>query len=518
MIFIKIEIYICKVGLRLLIMLTARRVNLISNNNLTMNDFCKVFNSEFLSDVKIILVDDKKQLSLNLHRIVLSTRCKFFEKMFSNFNQQFKNIMQVIDVDIAQDIFKFFYGFELNQSDDWQYKLKYYICCDYFGLDCVLPTDIKVSSDCFDDLLDLVEIIGYTDETIKLLANNLPSDYDISTLPIELVKEINNHIYSSDMIVMSNQNQTKYDRVINMDIVNKDIIKIKHIYQKEYCKNLCYLSKINKIAFTVENKLLIYDLNTDKIQEHEWNNITFESLKYNQIKNELIAFVHNVKEKTSSIHIVCVNTWNIIETICHTNPNIVIKNICLTSSCDKLAFVLEKSYSDTWKTKKYIQVYDFKTKKHTIIYKSYDYYIVKLKFIHNDTSVVFCSRHNSNTRYEMSLYNISGKGECIYKLSNDIYDFDVYLDKYLLIVSDNKFILFDFIEKTVVYKFDAYFNKVKVIPGGKMITYGYEPTIIYDIMRGKSSARELDLPDVRSFCFINLQTSLKKRIEDYIRA
>nr|URM62500.1 BTB domain containing protein [Mimivirus sp.] len=202
---------------------------MILNNSIRMNliskDFCQAFDSEFLSDVKIILQDNNKELSLNLHRIVLSTRCKFFEKMFSNFDQQFENIVQVIDVDITKDIIKLIYGFELKQPDDWQYKLKYYICCDYFGLDCQLPTDIKVSSDCFDNLLDLIEIIGYTDETIKILADNMPSDYDLTTLPLELVKELNNHIYSSDMVVMTNQNKTMFDRVINIDIVNKDMKK-----------------------------------------------------------------------------------------------------------------------------------------------------------------------------------------------------------------------------------------------------------------------------------------------------
>ncbi|AFX92112.1 putative BTB/POZ domain-containing protein [Megavirus courdo11] len=495
---------------------------MILNNSLRMNliskDFCQAFDSEFLSDVKIILQDNNKQLSLNLHRIVLSTRCKFFEKMFSNFDQQFENIVQVIDVDITKDIIKLIYGFELKQPDDWQYSLKYYICCDYFGLDCQLPTDIKISSDCFDNLLDLIEIIGYTDETIKILADNIPSDYDISTLPIELVKELNNHIYSSDMIIMTNQKKTMYDRVINIDMVNKDMKKIKHIYQKEYCRNLCYLSKINKIAFTVRNILIIYDLDKDEIKEHIWDNITFESLKYNQIKNELIALVYNPKEKTKSIHILCINTWNITETICHTNSNIIIKNIYLSSSCDKLAYVLEKGYSGTWKTKKYIKVYDFETKKHTTIYKSYDNYIRKIKFINNDTSIIFSSKHSSNTKYEMNLCDISGKSECVYKLSSDINDFDVYLDKYLLIVSDHQFILFDFIEKTIVYKFSSYFNRVKVISNSKMITYGYEPTKIYDIMHGKNSAQDLDLINVCDFCFINLQTYLKKRIENYIHA
>ncbi|BCS82545.1 putative BTB/POZ domain-containing protein [Cotonvirus japonicus] len=496
-------------------------MNLISSDNSITKDFCQAFDSEFLSDVKIILVNDKKQLSLNLHRIVLSTRCNFFEKMFSNFNQQFENIVQVIDVDIAKDVIKFIYGFELNQPDNWQYKLKYYICCDYFGLNCQLPTDIKVSSDCFDNLLDLIEIIGYTDETIKILANNIPHDYDISTLPFELVKELNNYIHSSDMVIMyqKNKNINTFDRTIDIDIVNKDTKQMEKIYSKEYCRNLCYLSNIDKIAFTVSNTLFIYDLNTKTTQEHKADNITFELLIYNWVKNELIVCIYNTKEKTRSIHIMCVNTWDITETIYHPYSNGEIKNICLSSSCDKLAYVLEKNYSDTRKTRdyinEYIQVYDFETKKHTLIYKSNYYRITKLKFIDDDTFIICYLGYDFDIKTEIRLYNILGKGEIIYAIDN-INDFDVYLDRYLLIVTNTQYILYDFIEKKIIHEYPININKIKVIPNGKMITYGYGPTTIYDIMEGKNSAQKLDFTNVHNFCFVNFQTSFKKIIENYL--
>lgn len=211
--------------------------------NLMTQDFCQLFDSEILSDVKIIFVDDKNQLSLNLHRVILFARCQFFEKMFLNFKEttQFDVIVNVIDAEVAIDIIKFIYGFELNQPDNWQYKLKYYICCDYFGLKYQLPTNIKIPSDCFDDLLNLVDIIGYNNDTIQILANNLPIDYNISNLPVELLREINN-IYSNDMIISG----YKYG-IMNIDIMDQNGCEIKNIYRKNYCKNLCYLSKMDKI-------------------------------------------------------------------------------------------------------------------------------------------------------------------------------------------------------------------------------------------------------------------------------
>ncbi|AEX62136.1 putative BTB_POZ domain-containing protein [Megavirus courdo7] len=259
--------------------------------NLITKDFCQLFDSEILSDVKIILIDNKNQLSLNLHRVILFARCQFFEKMFLNFVEakQFDVIVNVIDINVARDIIKNIYGFEINQPDNWQYRLKYYICCDYFGIKCQLPTNIKVPNDCFDDLLNLIDIIGYTNETIQILANNLPVDYDISNLPIELLREINNNIYSNDMITMRYKSG-----IMNIDIVDKNGCEIKNIHHKNYCKNLCYLSKMNKIIFTRNNKLMVYDLNADKLQKYTWSNTKFKSLIYNSIKNELIVLVDNI--------------------------------------------------------------------------------------------------------------------------------------------------------------------------------------------------------------------------------
>nr|URM61846.1 BTB domain containing protein [Mimivirus sp.] len=307
--------------------------------NLITKDFCQLFDSEILSDVKIILVDDKNQLSLNLHRVILFARCQFFEKMFSNFKEaiQFESVVNVIDVNVARDIIKNIYGFEINQPDDWQYKLKYCICCDYFGLKCQLPDDIKVPNDCFDDLLNLIDIIGYTRETIQILANNLPVDYNISNLPIELLREINN-IYSNDMII----SRYKYG-IMNIDIMDKNRCEVKNIYRKNYCKNLCYLSKMDKIIFTRNNKLMVYDLYTDNLQKYTWPNTKIKSLIYNSIKNELIVLVDNIIKNNSSIHIVCVETFNIIETIVDTDSKYNVKKIYLSSSGNKLAYVLEKN-------------------------------------------------------------------------------------------------------------------------------------------------------------------------------
>ncbi|BCS82494.1 putative BTB/POZ domain-containing protein [Cotonvirus japonicus] len=389
-------------------------MNIVSNNNFIMKNFCEMFDNEVLSDIKLILNDGRNQLSLNLHRVILHTQCQYFEKMFSNFQQKFENNMDVVDIHAAKDIIKLFYGFKSDYpTGDWQYDLKYYICCDYFGINCSLPINIKVSSECFNVLLDLIDIMGYTDETVKILADNLPYDYDVSSLPVKLLREINNKIPSNDMVIMSSEHRR--DPKIQIDIVNKDLGKLKNIYNKKNCDNLCYLSKINKIVFTRKNKLMVYDLESERIEKRVWSEyIAFRSLIYNSIKNEIIALLFDYKETRSLVYILSTETFNNIETICCKKPGHVIRKICLSLSCDKLSYVLEKGVANIWTGEDNIIVYDFNTKKHTCVYSSSDDRIYGLKFIKNDTSIMFFSKHTSNIKYEIKIYNIEGSGEIVH--------------------------------------------------------------------------------------------------------
>ncbi|AFX93172.1 putative BTB/POZ domain-containing protein [Megavirus courdo11] len=76
--------------------------------------------------------------------------------------------------------------------------------------------------------------------------------------------------------------------------------------------------------------------------------------------------------------------------------------------------------------------------------------------------------------------------------------------------------LYDFINKKIIYRLPCDLKYVKIISGGKMITYGNNQTIIYDIMQGEISAECSNLNYIQDLCFINYGNSLKKRIENYI--
>ncbi|ALR84500.1 N-terminal BTB domain-containing protein, partial [Niemeyer virus] len=135
-------------------------------------NFQKVFELGKFSDLELILFDKTNSLSLNVHKVILYSAIPYFEIMLDNFKEKDCSSikMEVIDVNIASDIIKSFYGIIINGDFDWEYLLKEYICRDYLQLSCILPTNINVPTEYFEKLLDLIEIIGYNSKTIDILA------------------------------------------------------------------------------------------------------------------------------------------------------------------------------------------------------------------------------------------------------------------------------------------------------------------------------------------------------------
>lgn len=171
-------------------------------------DFRKVFELGKFSDLELVLVDKTNSLSLNVHKVILYSAIPYFTIMFDNFKERdcLSIKMEVIDVIIMSDIIKSYYSIETNNDPDWEYLLKEYICLDYMQLPCILPTDIKVPDEYFETLLDLIEIIGYNSKTIDILANNLPNNFNLGALPIELLSEIESRYYDFYTMIIDRDN------------------------------------------------------------------------------------------------------------------------------------------------------------------------------------------------------------------------------------------------------------------------------------------------------------------------
>lgn len=156
-----------------------------------------------LTDLTLILSDNITKLSINVHKVILAANCTYFKKLFIEFSEKDKEeiILIVPDVNATYDIIMSFYGQTMNNTG-WKHILQLYRCYDFFGLktDISKLIDMEVPVEGFDLLLDVIELIGYTKETIKIINKNLPRKYDLSKFPNELLQEMINMTFT-DMIV-----------------------------------------------------------------------------------------------------------------------------------------------------------------------------------------------------------------------------------------------------------------------------------------------------------------------------
>ncbi|AVL94426.1 putative BTB/POZ domain-containing protein [Moumouvirus australiensis] len=214
-------------------------------------DFSKVFDSEILSDVKLILIDrNNNKKSLNLHKIILYTGSSFFEKMFDKFKEknQSEIVLEVFDVDIFSDVLKSFYGFEIKIKKNWKYQLGNYICHQYLLLECELPETLKIPENEFEEFLDITQLLEYTDRVIKIVADNLPFDFDLNKLSIELIKEIEKFYVDYQILTFDNKNinivdinNNKINTIIKGDLCSLDYIKDFDIILTKKTKNCEYI-------------------------------------------------------------------------------------------------------------------------------------------------------------------------------------------------------------------------------------------------------------------------------------
>ncbi|AGC02380.1 BTB/POZ domain-containing protein [Acanthamoeba polyphaga moumouvirus] len=485
------------------------------NKVLFQVDFCNLFDSDELSDVTIILDDGIKRLPLKLHRVILYNRCKFFKGLFTDLKESHakENVIQVINVDIAKDIIKKIYGFtDLKYEKDWRYMLKYYKCCDYFMLDPEIPKNVKVSTDQFDELFDLLDEVGYNEDTMKIIADNMPTNYNLSNLPIEFIKEFDNYVLSSDFAYIND----KYELCIS----NKDFSssrKILDVAKDEFC----YISKMNKFVCMGKNILIVYDLIKESTEIFHFLTVkSFQTLLFNEKINKLVVKYTSHKNK-KCICTINPTTFKFSKKIYKTNKNDKIHiNMCaLSKSGNKLVYTLSTTSFDPYKYEEKIYVYDFNTKKTNNNYELSTNTIKKILFINNENDLIYHYRNhycevkvteNSQTKIVASdFYNID--------------DIEVYQDKYFLIAAGGLYI-YDlkkfYNEITPIHNFTG---NILLTSDNKAICYRYhmrsfDLTQIQNLSKtDEYNVDRVGFYGIKNICPIQDKYSLKSRIQECIR-
>lgn len=166
-------------------------------NKQTLHKLHQYAQNRILTDVQIELTDDHvtNPVRLNLHKIILCVHSEYFRAMFLNDKFQDCHLVQISihvpHVAVCCDIINSFYGVETNYQklSQTEHILWTFICNDFFMIpnfvDCLVPI-IDILPVHFDLLLTVVHILGCDDTIAQIVFNNIPDDYDVTKLSVEL--------------------------------------------------------------------------------------------------------------------------------------------------------------------------------------------------------------------------------------------------------------------------------------------------------------------------------------------
>ncbi|AKI79835.1 BTB domain-containing protein [Acanthamoeba polyphaga mimivirus] len=217
-----------------------------------------LFNSEIFSDLTIEFIDNHNKTKIHVHKNILYLGCSYFRSMFNGFSELNSReiIIRVPDVNASIDVIKYFYGIEITNNNNWKYDLNIYACKKFFGLETEFPVNIIVVPSEIEDFLDFIDKIGYDDNTLKLIAKNLPESYNLQKFPKNFIKALFEILDTKYLILVFSH------EIILVDINGTTYKSIK----TDFCiKGICHIQNTTKIAYCTNNIIRVYDFEENKI-------------------------------------------------------------------------------------------------------------------------------------------------------------------------------------------------------------------------------------------------------------
>lgn len=212
-------------------------------------------------DFELIIEDYiKNTITIKAHREFLSSKSDFFKKLlYGNFRESETDtvILKANNIDIASDVILFLYGQDPNKDKllDWKYLLEFitfknYIC---IPIEEKLWSSINILPEHFDMLLDVVDMVGCDEITIKCINRNLPHDYNLNKFTKEMVNIMYMHAKQEQMAIHS----LRFMEVWNFDEYQlQDFVTESPRSQNGEITDLDENIPIN-VCFSLDNKKLV---------------------------------------------------------------------------------------------------------------------------------------------------------------------------------------------------------------------------------------------------------------------
>uniref|UniRef100_A0A6G6ACD4 Putative BTB-POZ domain-containing protein n=1 Tax=Borely moumouvirus TaxID=2712067 RepID=A0A6G6ACD4_9VIRU len=471
-------------------------------------DFSQVYESGDLCDIELILMDEKNQISIKFHKLVLYMKSPFFQKLFtSSFEEKNKSqiIMKIPDVDVCVDVIKSFYNIVVSKNDHWKYQLSNYLTKQYLLLECKLPEKLSIPENEFDDFLNITQSLEYNDELINLIADNLPHNYNLNNLSIELINEINQKYFTSQLLITNDKgiyildmNNGAYSKILKGNFHSTDYIKELGIFITKKSSDC--------IPEQIELKFLTYDLSGKEIYLDETNKKIKSFIEKIDVKN--IKYIEDF-----------------IKTI---GDDFFLSKYHYNKDYNKIVFIASK-YINQYRSKciNYIYIFDQKTLSIEEIYRINEiesYESVK-DFIFVDNGLIL----NITSYYNSMVYLYSMINKTITTF-NYIKRFEYVKIKYngndlILLSKGNKSLVYSLTEKKVIKKLPKFENFEFITEEIIVDTDDYIDNInfyikkseinIFNIMTETSIKKIVDIP-IKHFIPIPSNNPIKNKLTQYL--
>ncbi|QGR54364.1 btb/poz domain-containing protein [Moumouvirus maliensis] len=505
----------------------------------------KDLEDKLFTDLTLILFDGDNTLTIDVHKIVLYSSCVYFRKLFT-FSKTVEKIIRinVPNVYISRDIIRSFYDkvwdeqkkcfIKIGEYDlactkypEWKYNILSHKCNDFFGLDVDFNKIyfLQVPNENFNELLDFVDLLGYDDESIQLLVNNFPPDYDLTNLSRELLLGILEKLKLCCFAVLDNNDEIKIWNNGSND-------KLKMIYN---------FDRENKIYCTPDESKIIranyYSIQYININEQKPIIFPSEKKYVNTAKNINFVYISADKSTLVTVHEDYTKIWN-TETGRLINTLPLNWDMFSASISSKGNYIVVHKYNnerEIWDCKngKILLVFDKNNNKwyetsYISLITSYDislhafrddncYHYNNMCFSPDDSEIAIVHERN------VKIFNlISGELKKSHKIHyNDEIDKLIYSpggDKIMYYIIGRKIKIWNLSTNDLLeskYRVDtAYFS-----PDGKHIIYAFKNNIyLWDIQTDEIVTNFKSDCDIVDLCLMpTLNKDLINKIEKFIK-